>query len=89
MKPAGVGENRPVPAHEAMQAAVRRDHFQTRPQPEMESVAEHDLRADVFEIGRAHRLHRAISADRHEGGRIQHAVREGDTGAAGWAVGSQ
>jgi hypothetical protein len=72
-----------------VQAAVLRDHVQPRPQPEVEGVAEHDLRAERVELLRRHRLHRAVSAHRHERRRIDAAVRELEDAAARGAVGAQ
>ena len=73
---AGVGEDRPAPSHEAVQASVRGDRFEAGPQPQMESVAEDDLRAVLDELRRAHRLHRAVGAHRHEHRRFDISVRE-------------
>ena len=47
LEAAGVGEDRPVPAREAVQAAVRLDHFQARAQVQVEGVAEDDLGAEL------------------------------------------
>ena len=87
LKTAGIGQDRPIPAHEAMQAAMRRDHFQPRPQPQVEGVAQHDLRADLFQFERRHRLDRAIGADRHEGRGFDAAVGKLQRAATGKAVG--
>jgi len=38
------------------------------PQHQMEGVAKHDLRADLAQFLRRHRLDRAIGADRHKAG---------------------
>ena len=76
LKAAGVGEDRPAPAHEAVQAAVRGDHLDPGTQPEMKGVAEHDLRAERFELVGRHRLDRAVGAHRHEHRRVDDAVRE-------------
>ena len=46
LEAARIGEDRSVPAHEAVQPAVRGDHVESRPQPQVERVAEHDLRAE-------------------------------------------
>ena len=35
---------------------MRGDHLDAGPQPEMEGVAEHDLRAEALELVRRHRL---------------------------------
>ena len=87
LETAGVGEDGLVPLHEVMQAVVRLDHVQSRPQPEVEGVAEADLGADFGQRGRRHRLDRAVSTDRHENGRLDLAVRQRQRAAAGGAVG--
>src|SRR6185312_2976911 len=89
LEAAGVGEDRLVPADEAMQAPERADYLQPRPQPEMERIAEDDLRADVVEIARRHRFDGTISADRHERGRLDHAARQRDAAAAGIPLGGK
>ena len=38
--------------------------------------------ADFLELARAHRLHGAVGAHRHEGRRLHRAVREGERAAA-------
>ena len=45
LETAGIGEDRPVPAREAVQAAVRLDDLEAGPQVEMERVAEDDVGA--------------------------------------------
>ena len=57
------------------------------PQPQVEGVAEHDLRADLAQLRGRHRLHRAVGADRHEGRRLDLAVGERERAAARGAVG--
>src|SRR3546814_14026341 len=70
-----------------MQAAVRLDHFQPRPQVEMEGVAEDDLRADRADLLRQHALDRAIGADRHARRCLDHTAGEGEAAAARADVG--
>ena len=74
--------------HEAVQAAVRAHDVVARPQHQMEGVAEHDLRAEAFELLGRHRLDRAVGAHRHERRRLDHAVRELEAPAARSAVGA-
>ena len=50
---AAVGEDRPRPADEAVQAAAPRDQLVAGPQQQVIGVAEDDLRADLFEVARA------------------------------------
>jgi hypothetical protein len=47
LEAAGIGEDRAVPAGEAVQATVRLDDLQAGPQEQVEGVAEDDLRAEV------------------------------------------
>ena len=86
LEAARVGQDRTVPAHEAMQPAVRRDHLQPGPQPEMESIAEDNRRADADQFVRGHGFHRAIGAHRHESRRWRHAVRQCQRSASRSAV---
>jgi hypothetical protein len=55
----------------------------------VEGVAEADLRADVVEVARRHRLDRAVGADRHEDRRFDGAVGQREAAAAGGAVGGE
>ncbi len=66
---------------------MRLDHIQSRAQPQVEGVAQHDVRADLAQLERRHRLHRAIGADRHEGRGFDRAVGELQGAATGKAVG--
>ena len=86
LEAARVGEDRAVPAHEAMQAAVLLDHLEPGTQPEMERIAEHDLRADGSQLMRRHRLDRAVSAHRHECRRVDASMRELEHAASRGAV---
>jgi hypothetical protein len=89
LKATGVGEDRLVPAHEAVQPAVLADHLDSRPQPEVERIAEDDLRAERGELGGRHGLHRAVGAHRHESRRVDAAVRQLEHAAARLAIGAQ
>jgi hypothetical protein len=52
----------------------------------VKGVAEHDVRADLHQFRRAHRLHRAVGADRHERGCLDRAMRDGERAAPRRAV---
>ena len=52
------------------------------PQHQVKGVAEHDVRAEPFELLGRHRLDRAVGAHGHEGRRLDHAVRELEAPAA-------
>jgi hypothetical protein len=60
--------------------------FQTRSQPEVEGVAQTDLRAGLDEVARGHRLDRSVSANRHEGGGFDDAMSEADAASTGRAI---
>ena len=49
-----------------MQPAVRCDDFEAWPQPQVEGIAEDNLRAEPDELVGRHRFYRAISSHRHE-----------------------
>src|SRR6266702_3682247 len=57
-------------------SGVSRDHPGAGAQPQMKGVAEDDAGAVLEELRRAHRLDRAVGADRHEDRRLDLPVRE-------------
>ncbi len=75
---AGIGEDRPVPMHEAMQAAEPGDALGARPQHQMIGVGEEDVGARRLHVFGEHGFDRGASADRHEGGRAHHPAWRGD-----------
>ena len=83
LEAARVGEDRAVPAHEAVQAAELAHDLLARPQVQVVGVAEHDLRAEARELERVERLDRALRADGHEDRRADRAVRRLERGGAG------
>ena len=89
LEAAGVGEDRPVPAPEAVQAAVGLDHLQPGAQVEVEGVAEDDLRAQLPNLPRQHALDRAVGTHRHEGRRLHRAARKRQPPAPRGAVGGE
>jgi hypothetical protein len=89
LKTAGVGEDRPIPAHEAVQAAMRSDDFEPGAQPEVEGVAEADLRSRRGQVAGRHCLDRSVGADRHEGRRVHCAVGESEAAATSSTVTGQ
>ena len=66
LKAAAVGENRPVPAHERVQAAERRDDLLAGPQRQMIRVGQNHLRAGLAQPAGVDAFDRALRADRHE-----------------------
>ena len=89
LEAARIGQDRARPVHELVQPAQRRHALGARPQHQVEGVAEHDLRAGLGDRLRQHRLDRAGGAERHEGRRLDRAVRGGDAAATGGAVAGQ
>ena len=89
LEAARVGQDRFVPAHKAVEAAELFEDFHARAQPQMESVAQTDLRADIQQLVRAHRLDRAVSAHRHEDRGFDDAVRQMHTPPARLAGGGE
>ena len=89
LETAGVGEDRPIPAHEAVQAAMRSDDFEPGAQPEVEGVAEADLRSRRGQVAGRHCLDRSVGADRHEGRRVHCAVGESEAAATSSTVTGQ
>jgi hypothetical protein len=75
LEPAGVGQDRPVPAHERVQSAELADHVVARPEMQVIRVAEQDLRPEVAHLVRVQRLDRPFRADGHEHGRPNLPVR--------------
>ena len=63
---AGVGQDRPVPGHELVQAAEALDALVAGPQVQVVGVAQDDLGADLVEVVGIERLDRGVGADRHE-----------------------
>jgi hypothetical protein len=72
-----------------VQATVRFDDLQPGSQPEVEGVAQHDLRAGLDKLHRRHRLDRAVGAHRHEYRRFDDAVRELQAAAPRRAIGGK
>ena len=87
LEAARVGEDRLAPLLEAVQAAELLHHVQARAHPQMEGVAQDDLRAHLLERARHHALDGAVGAHRHEDRRLHHAVVQGQAPAARVAFG--
>src|SRR5581483_8278157 len=82
LEAAGVREDRPVPAHERVEAAELGDQLLAGPEMEVVRVAEDDLGADPAQLVGVDRLHRRLRPDRHERRRPHLAVhRAEDAGA--------
>ena len=88
LEAAGVGEDRPVPAHEPMQTAEARDALRGRTQAEVVRVAEDHLRAGGTQVAGREGLHRRLGADRHELRRVDRPVRRHEPAEPGTAHGA-
>ena len=75
-----------VPFFKAMQAAKTFHDVKAWPHPQMKGVAQNNLRAHFFEAARHHAFHGAIGAHRHEDGRLNHAVVQGQLASSRVAV---
>ena len=87
-KPPAVGQDGlvPLPSNWCRPPKLCID-VEPRAHPEVEGVAEDDLRAHVVQAARHHALDGAVGADRHEDRRLHHAMVELQGAAAGVAVG--
>ena len=75
LEAAGVGEDRPRPAHKAVQPAQTCDALIAGAQVEVVGVGEHEDRADLLQLTRRNRLHRRPRPHRREDRRGDDAVR--------------
>ena len=75
LKPAAVGQDRPRPVHEAVEATERLDAVRAGAEHQVIGVAEHDRGARRADRVGGHRLDRPRRADRHEDGGLDRAVR--------------
>ena len=73
---ARVREDRPVPAHESVNASGPPKYFRARPEQKVISIHEQDLGAGVLEGLGQLRLHRGLGADGHEEG-CPHLIVQG------------
>ena len=74
MYPAAVREERAVPRHEAVEPPEFFDQLFARPKREVVGVAEEHLAAGCARVVGRHGFERAVSADGHEGRRLNRAV---------------
>ena len=89
LKAAGVGEDGAVPAHKAMQTAETLNHLGAGAQPQMEGVAEQDVRTAGRDLAWREPLDRAVGTHRHKGRGLHDAVFKSDATAPRRAVGCQ
>jgi hypothetical protein len=74
---------------EAVQAAELLEHVQAGPHPQVEGVAQDDLRAHLLQRARHHALDGAVGAHGHEDRRLHDAVVQGQAAAAREAFGGE
>jgi hypothetical protein len=72
---AAVGQDRSVPAHEAVQAAESLDAFGTGPHVQVVAVGEDQLGAGRLHLFGRQALQRRVGADRREARRLERTVR--------------
>jgi hypothetical protein len=87
LEAAGVGQDRPVPPHEAVQAAQLVDQVGARAEMQVVRVAEQDLGSESLELLRVDGLDRRLGSHRHERRCAQLASRRLEDAGAGGTVG--
>jgi len=75
LEAAAVGEDRFLPAHEAMKSSGGADRFAPGTEVEVIGVGEDHFHAEGFGLGGQEGLERPLRAHGHEGGRLYRAVR--------------
>ena len=86
LKTARVGKDRFVPFLKRMQAAKLLHHVQPRAHPQVKGVAQNDLCPHFMQAAWHHTLDGSVSAYRHEDGRLDHTVVQGQATATGVAT---
>ena len=86
LEAAGVGDQRPLPAHEAVQPAGGGDPLRPRRDEQVVGVAEDQLVAELGDLGRFQPAHRPLRRQRDEGRRLDRPVGGVDDARAGAAV---
>ena len=87
LEAAGVGDDRPVPAHEPVQPAELLDQLVARREEQVERVAEHHVEAELGGLAHLERLDHGLGGQRHEGRRADLAVGELQRAGAGVGAG--
>ena len=87
LKAPRVGQDGLLPFFKTMQATKTGHDVQTRAHPQMESVAQNNLRSHFFQAARHHTFDRAISAYGHEDGGFNHTMVECELASSRVAVG--
>src|SRR5262249_3337655 len=89
LKAAAIGEDRPPPAHEAMQPAQLGNQLIAGPQGEVVGVAEENLHADLFKLRGRESFDGGLVADGRENGRFDDTMGSGKPAAPRAAIGVQ
>src|SRR5262249_49905551 len=74
LKSSRIGQDRPVPAHEAVKAAELAHDVVPRPQKEVRGVCEQALSVGCDQVRWRQALHTSLGRNRHEGRRVDRAV---------------
>ena len=74
LEAAGIGQDRPVPAHETMQAAKPRDALRAWTQHQVIGIAEDDIGTGPLHVLGKNGLNGRRCADGHEGGGADRAA---------------
>lgn len=74
LEAAAVGKDRRGPIDKRMQTAGSANDVHARPDAEVVSVAEDDLRAHFSQFTRVKRFDTSLCADRHEHGGVDHSM---------------
>ncbi len=82
LEAAGVSQDRPFPLHKVMQIAMQFHDLLARTQPEMEGIAQNDLRAGLLNFFRRHAFNGAIGANRHKRRGFHHTAIKNQTATA-------
>src|SRR6266550_1033439 len=83
LEAAGVGQDRPVPGHERVEATEPGDPLVAGTEVEVVRVRQDDRRASSRDVVRVERLDGRVRADRHELRRLDDAMRQRETTEAG------
>ncbi len=82
LEAAAVRQDRPVPTHEAVQAAGLLDHIEPGAHQQVEAVGENQLEPEVGELLGEDALDRGLAGHRHEDRRGRIAVRQAEAAGA-------
>jgi hypothetical protein len=88
LKATRVGEHRPVPGCEPVQATHLLDHRFSRPEVQVVGVAEDYLGPGAAYVVGTETPHDSMGAYRHEGGGLHLAVGKGERAGASQAIGA-